>query len=111
MVKNNGLQMQALLMYLLFMQKSMAINSTAFIVERAFPGVSVGAEEKKMGIKSSSTRTLILEDAQVPVENLLGEIGRGHVIAFNILNIGRYKLGVGTVGGSKRAFELAVTIC
>lgn len=61
-----------------------------------------------MGIKSSSTRTLILEDAQVPVENLLGEVGRGHVIAFNILNIGRYKLGVGTVGASKRALELAV---
>ncbi|MDI2586512.1 acyl-CoA dehydrogenase family protein [Psychrobacillus sp. NEAU-3TGS] len=82
---------------------------SAFIVEREFPGVSIGAEEKKMGIKSSSTRTLILQDAQVPVENLLGEIGRGHVIAFNILNIGRYKLGVGTVGGSKRALELAIS--
>lgn len=81
---------------------------SAFIVERAFDGVSVGPEEKKMGIKSSSTRTLILEDAKVPVENLLGEAGRGHVIAFNILNIGRYKLGVGTVGGSKRALELAI---
>ncbi|WP_369803151.1 acyl-CoA dehydrogenase family protein [Sporosarcina sp. P2] len=81
---------------------------TAFIVEREYPGVSVGPEEKKMGIKSSSTRTLILEDAEVPVENLLGEIGRGHVIAFNILNIGRYKLGVGTIGGSKRALELAI---
>ena len=81
---------------------------SAFIVEREFAGVSVGAEEKKMGIKSSSTRTLILQDAQVPVENLLGEAGRGHIIAFNILNIGRYKLGVGTVGASKRAFELAV---
>ncbi|MEI4770552.1 acyl-CoA dehydrogenase family protein [Psychrobacillus sp. FJAT-51614] len=82
---------------------------TAFIVEKTFPGVSVGAEEKKMGIKSSSTRTLILQDAEVPVENLLGEIGRGHVIAFNILNIGRYKLGVGTIGGSKRALELAIS--
>jgi len=81
---------------------------TAFIVEREFLGVSVGPEEKKMGIKSSSTRTLILQDAVVPKENLLGEIGKGHVIAFNILNIGRYKLGVGAVGGSKRAFELAV---
>ncbi|WP_019243829.1 MULTISPECIES: acyl-CoA dehydrogenase family protein [Bacillus] len=80
---------------------------TAFIVERDFPGVSTGAEEKKMGIKSSSTRTVILQDALVPKENLLGEVGKGHVIAFNILNIGRYKLGVGTVGGSKRAFELA----
>ncbi|MEJ9280855.1 acyl-CoA dehydrogenase family protein [Ureibacillus thermosphaericus] len=81
---------------------------TAFIIERSFPGVSVGAEEKKMGIKSSSTRTLILEDVPVPVENVLGEIGRGHVVAFNILNIGRYKLGIGTVGASKRALELAI---
>ncbi|WP_028393678.1 acyl-CoA dehydrogenase family protein [Bacillus cihuensis] len=82
---------------------------SAFIIEREFSGVSVGAEEKKMGIKSSSTRTLILEDAQVPVENLLGEAGRGHVIAFNILNVGRYKLGVGVVGGAKRAFDLTVS--
>jgi alkylation response protein AidB-like acyl-CoA dehydrogenase len=81
---------------------------SAFIVERSFPGVSTGAEEKKMGIKSSSTRTLILQDAQVPVENLLGEAGKGHVIAFNILNIGRYKLGVGAVGASKAAFEITV---
>ncbi|MBL5767183.1 acyl-CoA dehydrogenase family protein [Heyndrickxia sporothermodurans] len=81
---------------------------SAFIVEREYPGVSTGAEEKKMGIKSSSTRTLILEDAEVPVENLLGEVGKGHKIAFNILNIGRYKLGVGTVGGSKSAFEITV---
>jgi len=81
---------------------------SAFIVERDFPGVSTGAEEKKMGIKSSSTRTLILEDAQVPVENLLGEVGKGHRIAFNILNIGRYKLGVGAVGGSKRALEITL---
>ncbi|MBB6453471.1 alkylation response protein AidB-like acyl-CoA dehydrogenase [Salirhabdus euzebyi] len=81
---------------------------TAFIVEREYPGVSTGPEEKKMGIKSSSTRTLILEDAEVPVENVLGEIGRGHVIAFNILNVGRYKLAIGGVGGSKRALEVAV---
>lgn len=81
---------------------------SAFIVEKAFPGVSVGPEEDKMGIKSSSTRTLILEDAEVPVENLLGEIGRGHIIAFNILNIGRYKLGVGALGGAKRAMEVTI---
>ena len=80
---------------------------TAFIVERDYPGVSVGPEEKKMGIKSSSTRTLILEDAEVPVENLLGEKGKGHKIAFNILNVGRYKLAIGGVGGSKRAIEVA----
>lgn len=81
---------------------------TAFIVERDYPGVSTGQEEVKMGIKSSSTRTLILEDVPVPVENVLGEIGRGHVIAFNILNIGRYKLGVGAVGASKVALEITV---
>ncbi|MGP4064676.1 acyl-CoA dehydrogenase family protein [Oceanobacillus sp. M65] len=81
---------------------------SAFIVEREYQGVSTGPEEKKMGIKSSSTRTLVLEDAEVPVENLLGEKGRGHVIAFNILNVGRYKLAIGGVGGSKRALELAV---
>lgn len=81
---------------------------SAFIVERDYPGVSTGPEEKKMGIKSSSTRTLVLEDAEVPVENLLGEKGRGHIIAFNILNVGRYKLAIGGVGGAKRALELAV---
>ena len=81
---------------------------SAFIVERDFPGVSTGAEEKKMGIKGSSTRTLVLQDVPVPKENLLGEPGRGHVIAFNILNIGRYKLGVGVVGSSKRALEITI---
>ncbi len=80
---------------------------SAFIVEREYPGVSVGPEEKKMGIKSSSTRTLVLEDAEVPVENLLGTKGRGHIIAFNILNVGRYKLAIGGVGGAKRGIELA----
>ncbi|PAD71026.1 acyl-CoA dehydrogenase, partial [Bacillus sp. 7586-K] len=73
---------------------------SAFIVEKEFKGVSTGPEEKKMGIKGSSTRTLILEDVAVPKENLLGELGKGHVIAFNILNIGRYKLAVGTIGGA-----------
>ncbi|MFA9559841.1 acyl-CoA dehydrogenase family protein [Evansella sp. AB-rgal1] len=80
---------------------------TAFIVERDYEGVSTGPEEKKMGIKGSSTRTVILEDAYVPKENVLGEIGKGHVIAFNILNIGRYKLGVGCVGGAKYGIELS----
>ncbi|MBD1380787.1 acyl-CoA dehydrogenase family protein [Metabacillus arenae] len=81
---------------------------STFIVERGFPGVSTGPEEKKMGIKGSSTRTLILEDALVPKENLLGELGKGHIIAFNILNIGRYKLAVGTIGASKRVLEVSV---
>lgn len=80
---------------------------SAFIVERDYPGVSTGKEEKKMGIKMSSTRTLILEDVVVPKENLLGEAGKGHKIAFNILNIGRYKLAVGCVGGAKRGVEVS----
>lgn len=74
---------------------------TAFIVEKDYPGFSFGAEEKKMGIKGSSTVVINLDDCKVPVENVLGEIGRGHKIAFNVLNIGRWKLGAGTVGGCK----------
>jgi alkylation response protein AidB-like acyl-CoA dehydrogenase len=74
---------------------------TAFVVEKGMPGVSLGAEEKKTGIKGSSTRPLILADAIVPRENLLGEIGKGHKIAFNILNIGRFKLGAMATGGAK----------
>ncbi|WP_027365190.1 acyl-CoA dehydrogenase family protein [Desulfotruncus alcoholivorax] len=80
---------------------------TAFIIDRDTPGFSIGAEEKKLGIKGSSTCSLIFEDAKVPVENVLGEIGKGHVIAFNILNIGRYKLGAGGVGSSKGALGVA----
>jgi alkylation response protein AidB-like acyl-CoA dehydrogenase len=81
---------------------------SAFIVERDFPGLSTGPEEKKMGIKASSTRQLILDNVLVPVENLLGEVGKGHLIAFNILNIGRYKLAVGCVGGIKAAIDTSV---
>ncbi|AVX30668.1 Acyl-CoA dehydrogenase [Carboxydocella thermautotrophica] len=80
---------------------------TAFIVDRETEGLSLGPEEKKMGIKGSTTRQVILENAKVPVENVLGEIGKGHVIAFNILNIGRYKLAVGCLGAAKHAIELA----
>ncbi|MCB9519256.1 MAG: acyl-CoA dehydrogenase family protein [Myxococcales bacterium] len=80
---------------------------TAFLVEAAFSGVSTGAEEHKMGIKGSSTRMLILEDVLVPEENVLGEIGRGHKIAFNILNFGRFKLGVGVLGAAKRTIGIA----
>ena len=82
---------------------------TAFLVERDTPGLSFGAEEKKMGIKGSSTRQVILENAQVPIENLLGEAGRGHIIAFQILNIGRLKLAAGAVGGAKEALRHAAT--
>ena len=76
---------------------------TAFLVEKSFPGLIVGAEEKKLGIKGSSTTQIILDNCKVPVENLLGEKGKGHKIAFNVLNIGRFKLGAGVTGASKMA--------
>lgn len=81
---------------------------TAFIIDKGSPGVSLGAEERKTGIKGSSTRPLILQDARIPKENLLGEIGKGHKIAFNILNVGRFKLGAGTTGGCKLALKASV---
>ncbi len=81
---------------------------TGFIVEKDFPGVSHGKEEEKMGIHGSSTTTIVLEDAKIPVENVLGEIGKGHKIAFNVLNIGRWKLGAACVGGCKRVIEHTV---
>jgi butyryl-CoA dehydrogenase len=81
---------------------------SAFLVERTYPGFSVGAEEHKMGIRGSSTCPIILNDCKVPVENLLGEIGKGHVIAFNILNVGRFKLGAMCVGGARVSLENAV---
>src|SRR6266542_570213 len=74
---------------------------TAFIVERTFPGFSVGPEEHKLGIRGSSTCPLILNDCQVPVENVLGEVGKGATIAFNILNVGRFKLGAACIGGAR----------
>lgn len=74
---------------------------TAFLVERSFSGVSTGREERKLGIKTSSTRRVILEDVKVPVDNVLGEVGKGAHIAFNILNFGRFGLGVGSIGGAK----------
>lgn len=81
---------------------------TAFIVERGMEGFTQGAEEKKMGIKGSSTVQLYFQDCKVPVENVLGEIGRGHIIAFNILNIGRLKLAAATLGGAKGAISESV---
>ncbi len=74
---------------------------TAFIVEKEFEGFTQGPEEHKMGIKGSSTVQLYFQDCKVPVENVLGEIGKGHIIAFNILNIGRLKLCAAALGGSK----------
>jgi alkylation response protein AidB-like acyl-CoA dehydrogenase len=80
---------------------------SCFIVERGFPGFSSGAEEKKLGIKGSSTTAIFFENCQVPKENLLHEIGRGHIVAFNILNVGRFSLGAYCVGGSKGTLETA----
>jgi len=81
---------------------------TAFLVERGFAGVKQGAEEKKMGIKGSSTCAIYFDNVLVPVENLLGEVGRGHVIAFNILNLGRLKLGPFAVGGAKNVLAASL---
>ena len=81
---------------------------TGFIVEKDMPGVTHGPEEKKMGIKGSSTTTIILQDAKVPVENVLGQVGRGHKIAFNVLNVGRWKLGAASIGNCKNELMHAV---
>jgi alkylation response protein AidB-like acyl-CoA dehydrogenase len=81
---------------------------TAFLVEKTFPGFSVGGEEHKLGIRGSSTCPIILNDCKVPVENVLGEIGKGHIIAFNILNVGRFKLGAMCVGGGRISLGQAI---
>ncbi|CDQ20712.1 acyl-CoA dehydrogenase family protein [Halobacillus karajensis] len=80
---------------------------TAFIVEKSLPGISVGPEEKKMGIKGSSTATLVLEDVEIPSENVLGKVGNGHRIALNILNMARLKLAFSNIGTAKQALQLA----
>ncbi len=81
---------------------------TAFLVERRGEGVSLGPEEKKMGMKGSSTRSVVFEGVRVPVENVLGEVGRGHIVAFNTLNIGRLKLGASCLGSCKVALKEAI---
>lgn len=81
---------------------------TCFIIDTSSPGFTRGEEENKMGIKGSSTRALFLDNVKVPVENVLGEIGKGHYIAFNVLNVGRYKLCAMTTGGAKRFCSIAV---
>src|ERR1700723_1034738 len=81
---------------------------TAFLVEKSFFGFSIGSEEHKMGIRGSSTCPIILNDCKVPAENVLGDIGKGHVIAFNILNVGRFKLGAMCVGGARLSLENAI---
>ena len=81
---------------------------SAFLVEREFPGVNPGHEEKKMGIRGSSTTAVFFDNVKVPVENLLGEIGRGHIIAFNILNLGRLKLGPFAIGGAKSVLQTSL---
>lgn len=81
---------------------------TAFLVERSFPGVSSGTEEHKMGMKGSSTTAVYFDNVQVPAENVLGEVGRGHIIAFNILNLGRLKLGPGALGAAKNVLAVSL---
>ena len=81
---------------------------TAFLVDKGTPGLILGAEEDKMGIKGSSTRQVFFENCIIPIENILGERGKGHLIAFNILNIGRYKLGATALGGARETFNMAV---
>lgn len=84
------------------------LHFTAFIVEKDFPGLSIGPEESKMGIKGSSTCSVIMEDCEVPIENVIGEVGKGHLIALNVLNLGRFNLGFATLGAAKYSFELAL---
>lgn len=81
---------------------------TGFILEKGMTGLTLGAEEEKLGIKGSSTRQVFFENVKVPVENVLGEIGKGHLIAFNVLNVGRYKLGVMSLGGAKSGLACGV---
>ncbi len=81
---------------------------SAFLIERDTPGLTVGAEEHKLGIRGSSTCPLILQDCRIPKENLLGEAGKGHHIAFNVLNVGRFKLGVACVGGARHALAAMI---
>ncbi len=81
---------------------------SAFIVEKTFPGLFLGSEENKMGIKGSSTRPVIFEDCMVPVENLLGEVGKGHIIALNVLNLGRFNLGSACMGAAKHGMKLTL---
>jgi alkylation response protein AidB-like acyl-CoA dehydrogenase len=81
---------------------------SAFLVERTDPGVATGPEEQKLGLQGSSTRQLLLDNARIPADRLLGEVGRGHKIAFNILNVGRFKLGAGALGAARECLRFAV---
>src|SRR6202043_3841627 len=81
---------------------------TAFLIEKGRAGLSIGAEDHKLGIRGSSTCPLVLSDCKVPLENLLGEVGKGHHLAFNILNIGRFKLGAACVGGARTTLRDAI---
>ena len=78
------------------------------MIERGTPGLTVGAEEHKLGIRGSSTCPLVLQDCKIPTENLLGEAGKGHHIAFNVLNVGRFKLGVACIGGARHALAAMI---
>src|SRR5690554_1405617 len=94
--------------YIVFAKIDNDKNLSAFIVEKAFGGITMNEEERKMGIKGSSTRQIFFNDCKVPVENLLSERGNGFKIAVNILNVGRIKLGAAALGGSKRSISIAI---
>ncbi len=84
-------------------------NITGFIVERNFEGVSLGKEENKLGLKGSSTRRVILDEVKVPLKNVLGEVGKGHYIAFNVLNMGRFKIGMSSMGAAKHSLKASLS--
>jgi len=108
MDKNAGLQTEALRMSTLFLQKWMVKGLLLLLWKEGTPGFTQGVEEQKMGIKGSSTVQLYFQDCKIPVENLLGELGKGHKIAFNILNIGRLKLCAATLGGARMALNQSI---
>ena len=96
---------------LLFLPRLMEISLPVLLWRRGTEGLTLGAEEDKLGIKGSSTRQVFFENVKVPKENLLGQIGKGHLIAFNALNIGRFKLCVLSIGGAKGSISSASQIC
>ena len=104
----NGALADVFIVFVQVVDAQGAQQFSALIVERGTPGFTHGKEEHKLGLRGSSTTPLILENALVPVENLLGQVGRGHDIAFNILNVGRFKLAVGVTGGAKLILKKAI---
>ena len=111
MGKKCGFRMRVLRDVFIVFAKIDGTQFTGFIVEKGWEGLSLGAEEKKLGIKGSSTRQVFFENVHVPVENLLGEPGKGHLIAFNVLNTGRFKIGPSALGGARRSYRCFRQVC